>query len=45
MSLGALGEQLSGSQLNNGSVTALDTDVNVQLEEPWAVLDSQTSFP
>lgn len=34
----ALGGQLSGSQLSNGSATALNTDVNVQFEEQWVVL-------
>lgn len=38
MSLWALGGQLSGSQLSNGSATALNTDVYVQLEEQWVVL-------
>lgn len=42
MSLWALGGQLSGSQLSNGSATALNTDV--QLEEQWVVL-RQTSCP
>lgn len=38
MSLWAFGGQLSGSQLSNGSVTALNSDVNMQLEEQWVVL-------
>lgn len=32
MSLWAFEGQLSGSQLSNGSATALNTDVNMQLE-------------
>lgn len=38
MSLWALRGQLSGSQLTNGSATALNTDVSVQLEEQLVVL-------
>lgn len=40
----ALGGQLSGSQLSNGSATALNTDVNVQLEEQWVVLRRSTKL-
>jgi len=43
VSLWALGGQPSGSQLGNGSVTALNIDVNVQLEEKWVVLSPETS--
>lgn len=39
----ALGGQPSGSQLSNGSVTALNIDVNVQLAEKWVVLSPETS--
>lgn len=43
MSLWALKGQPSGSQLSNGSVTALNIDVNVQLEGKWVVLSPETS--
>lgn len=43
VSLWALGGQPSGSQLSNGSVTALNIDVNVQLEERWVVLSPEAS--
>lgn len=43
VSLWALGGQPSGSQLSNGSVTALYIDVNVQLADTWVVLSPETS--
>lgn len=38
MSLWASGQQLSGSQLSNGSAAALNSDINLQFEEQWVVL-------
>lgn len=38
ISLWALEVHLSGSQLSNGSASALNIDVNMQPEEQWVML-------